>query len=446
MTGGASPVIVRNASVVVEADRINQVCKDEDITSAGEFDKVIDAGGKVVCPGFVNAHTHMLQCLLRGWGDDLELHQWIESVLYLVADVLTVEDLKAAAALACVEMIRTGVTCVVENQNIATSEEMVDATASMINEAGIRGVIARGVRQRTGAYEGSKAPETLFQYSVDEEVRLTETLIRKCNSQNKGKVSVCPGPVSMAAATDELLVACHDLATKYRVPVHIHVAESKRMTELSSENHGCTEVERLERLGVLDGLTHIVHGVWLTSRDTVLLAQRKSSLIHCPVSNMYLASGVAPVVDCYRSGINVALGTDGPASNNSHDMFEVLKTSVLLQKVSALDPLAMRSYDAFTMSNWNGAKALNMDSEFGQISPGKKADLIILNLDRPFTAPVRDPISTIVYSARADNVETVIVDGQLVMESRRVLTIDEDAAVHKANERSRQLLARVNMP
>ncbi len=444
VTGGPSPKIIRNGSITVEDDKIVGVSKAS-LDSARGFDRVIDAKSKVVCPGFVNTHTHMLQCLLRGWGDDLGLQLWLERVVYPMVDLVTVDVVRAAATLACLEMIKTGVTCVVEHQLIGTSEQMVDAAASVIKASGLRGVIARGVRERTNANKNWKAPDNMFRYSVDEEASLTERSIRKWKLEGNGRVTVCPGPASMASVGDELLTICRNLSTKYKVPVHIHVAESKGMAEVSRQEHGCTEVERLEKLRALNSLTHIVHGVWLIEDDIARMAKRESNLIHCPVSNMYLASGVAPVADSNQKGVNISLGTDGPASNNSHDMFEVMKAAVLLQKVSALNPLALTSYDAFRMAGWNGAKALGHASDFGEIALGKKADVVILDLKRPFSAPIREPISAIVYTGQPSNVDMVIVDGQILMESGRVLTIDEPEAVSRAEGVSEQLWKRANL-
>jgi 5-methylthioadenosine/S-adenosylhomocysteine deaminase len=221
--------------------------------------------------------------------------------------------------------------------------------------------------------------------------------------------------------------------------MHIHIAESPSEVASSLEDYGMREVEFLDHIGVLDARTHVVHGIWLSKGEIDLMGRTGAHHIHCPVSNMILASGVADVPRLLKGGVNVALGTDGPASNNSHDMFEVLKLTALLQKVSTLIPTIITSSQVLELATLGGAKALDREKELGSIEVGKKADLVIVNMKKPQTFPVYRVTSSLVYTARESNVETVIVDGKIVMENRRMINIDEEAVLTEAGEVGKEL-------
>ncbi|MEM3521627.1 MAG: amidohydrolase, partial [Candidatus Bathyarchaeia archaeon] len=410
--------ILRNGSVVIEGNKIVEVLKGNEFTSKHfSADIEIDAKGKIVMPGLINTHTHMFQDLLRGPGDDMELIGWLSKMLYPVAKELSVKDVQAGAYLGCIEMIKTGTTCVLDNHHINTSEEAIDSVIKAMKETGIRGIVARGIKEKTKRCEILKTPDYLFQFTPEEEIKLTEKLMKKWNKDPEGRVKVCPGPTAIFNCSPNLFLECKRLSDKYKVPIHTHIAESPEEVKSTLEDYGKREVEFLDDLSVLNERFHVVHGIWINEKEIKLMAIAKAHHIHCPVSNMYLASGVAPIQKLIKNGVNVALATDGPASNNNQDMFSVMKFTALLQKVSNLDPLSITAEQVLEMATINGAKALGLENEIGSIEPGKKADIIMIDLKKPHLAPIHKPISSIVYSAFGSDVETVIIDGKIIMEN-----------------------------
>jgi len=431
--------IIEDGAIVVEADRIVDVGDRTTIRSRWKLDRVMDCRGRVVIPGLINAHTHMFQNLLRGLGDDMELIGWLKNMLYPAAALLTPDHIGVGARLGSIEMVKTGVTTVIDNHHIKTSENAVDHVAEACVKTGLRAFIARGMKQRTKRSQMWGVPDHVFEFELAEDVAITERLLKRWREKGNGLVEVTPGPTAIFSTGPDLLREAKRISKQYKVPMHIHIAESPSQVSSSLEDYGMREVEFLDHIGVLDARTHVVHGIWLSKAEIDLLGRVGAHHIHCPVSNMILASGVADLPRLLKSGVNVALGTDGPASNHSHDMFEVLKSTALLQKVSTLNPTAMSSNQVLELATLGGAKALDREKELGSIEVGKKADLVIVNLKRPHTYPVYRITSSLVYTARESNVETVIIDGKIVMEDRRMINIDEEEVLAEASEVAREL-------
>ncbi|MEM2897513.1 MAG: amidohydrolase [Candidatus Bathyarchaeia archaeon] len=431
--------ILRNGCLVIEGNRIIEVLSGKELTSKYSSDIEIDAKGKVVLPGLINTHTHMFQDLLRGPGDDRELMTWLSEMLYPVAKELSVSDVLAGAYLGCVEMIKTGTTCVLDNHHVNTGEEAIESVIKAMKETGIRGMVARGIKERTKRCEIWKIPDYLFQFTPEEEVKITEKLMKKWNNDPGKMVKVCPGPTAIFNCGPKLFLELKRLSDEYGVPIHTHVAESPEEVKSTLEDYGKREIEFLDDVGVLNDRFHVVHGVWINEREIELMAISGAHHIHCPVSNMYLASGVAPIRKLIEKGVNVALATDGPASNNNQDMFGVMKATALLQKVSTLDPTSITCEQVLEMATINGAKALGLENEIGSIEVGKKADIIIVDLNKPHSAPVHRPVSSIVYSALGSDVETVIVDGKIIMENYEIKTVDEKKIMSDAEKAAKNL-------
>jgi 5-methylthioadenosine/S-adenosylhomocysteine deaminase len=436
--------ILRNGFIAIEENKIIEVSTSNKLASKNiSADIEIDAKGKIVLPGLINAHTHMFQDLLRGLGDDMELMEWLSKMLYPVAKELSVNDILAGAYLGCIEMIKTGTTCVLDNHHINTSEEAIDSVIKAMKETGIRGIVARGIKEKTKRSEIWKIPDYVFQFTPEEEVKLTEKLMKKWNNDPDGMVKVCPGPTVIFNCSPKLFLECKRLSDEYKVPIHTHIAESPEEVKSTLEDYGKREVEFLDDIGVLNERFHVVHGVWLNEREIKLMAIAGAHHIHCPVSNMYLASGVAPIKKLIENGVNVALATDGPASNNNQDIFSVMKTTALLQKVSTLDPTSITCEQVLEMATLGGAKALGLENEIGSIEPGKKADIIIVDLKKPHSAPIHKPISSIVYSALGSDVETVIIDGKVVMENYEIKTINEEKVIKDAENAAKNLAMKI---
>jgi 5-methylthioadenosine/S-adenosylhomocysteine deaminase len=398
----------------------------------------------IAIPGLINAHTHMFQSFLRGLGDDLELMKWLKEVSYPIIQAISEEDVYIAALLGCIEQIKTGTTYVIDNHYQNSSERAIDKVAQAILETGMKGLIARGMRWRTPRAIKDKYPDFLFPYSLSEEISITERLIRKWNKK-ESRVKVCPAPLNTRLAGPEMFLEAKKLSEKYNVPIHTHISETQAPLRICIEDYGKTEIELLHEIGVLNHLFHVVHGVWLNDEDINLMAKAKANLIHCPVSNMILASGVAPVPKMLEKGINVALATDGPASNNNQDMISVLKFTALLHKVSTLNPLITPCEQVLEMATINGAKALGLENEIGSIEIGKKADIVLINTKRPHIWPVHRHTSALVYCANGSDVAYTIIDGKVVYEYGNIKTVDEESILEMAKEHAYQLVEKAGI-
>jgi 5-methylthioadenosine/S-adenosylhomocysteine deaminase len=437
--------VIRDGAVTIEDDRIRDVGSTEEIKARyGELDQVIDGRGMIVCPGFVNAHTHMFQCLLRGLGDDLELHDWLVHAIRPITGLLEDDDLYYATLISGIEMVKTGSTSVIDNHTQNTSETGVDSIVKGLAEVGMRGLVARGMKDKASP-DTKHGPREALPYTIDEDCRLTVRLIEKWNKENNGLIRVCPGPVAVASCSPELFIQSKEIADKYDVPLHTHIAETDRRVRICREEYGKGEIEHLDSLGIISPRFQSVHSVWINEREIKTLAERKANMVHCPVSNMYLSAGVASVPRMLKEGVNVALGTDGPASNNNQDMLAVLKATALLHKVTSGNAGVITCEQVLEMATLGGTRALGLREHLGAIEPGKKADVIMVNLHKATCVPVHKPISSLVYSALSGDVDTSIIDGKLVMRQGKILTVDEETVLREGQEVGDDLMTRAKL-
>jgi len=422
--------IIEDGAVVTRENKIEFVGKREEAEKRFKTGKEIDAGRKVIFPGLINAHTHMFQVLLRNLAVDAPLLDWLESVIHPALSILKEnrDDIHAAALLGCIENIKSGVTHVVDNHYGGGN---YDAVIEAMIETGIRGCLARGI------YE-LNVPEPLREDPKDA-ISDCERLVRKWRGAAGGRIMVGIAPMHPCNASKELLVKARDFSDEFGVIYHTHTGESKGDQELNVKIHGKTDVELLKELGVLGPRYHAVHSVWVSKAEINHMAQAGVHVVHNPVANMYLGSGVAPIPEMRNAGINVALGTDGPASNNNQDLIESMKFAACLHKVNKLDPAIITAQDVLEMATINGAKALGLEGEIGSLEVGKKADLIIVDMEKPHISPVHDPVASLVYCANGGDVDTVIVDGKVVMERRQIKTVDEQKVIQKSYEVSQRL-------
>ena len=419
--------IIPDGSLIFRDDRIEAVGERAELAGRVALcQQTIDGRGMVALPGFVNAHTHSFQSLLRGLAEGQDLLGFLRHVVYPVTAVITPEEIWLGAALSVLEAIKSGTTCLIDNHSGDTGLLATDGIAQVFAESGLRGLIARGWRLSTPRARQWRVPEHVFQFSLAEEIEITRDLIEKWRREADGRVQVCPAPLTLFLAGPDELRAAKALADEYGAPIHVHVAEARSEVEATLEDYGCREVEHLDRVGVLDRRFHVVHGVWLDARELDLLAERGGHVVHCPTSNMSLASGVAPVPEMLARGVNVALASDG-LGNHNHDMFSVMKAAPLLHRVHTLQSDVLSAEQVLEMATLGGARALGLENEIGSLEPGKKADVILLDLHKPHLVPIYDLPTAIVHGANAADVDTVIVDGQVIMEGRRMKTLDEAA-------------------
>ena len=406
------------------------------------IDRTMDATGKVVLPGFINTHTHLFQTLLKGPGDDRRLEEWFRNVVGPASCELTEEDCYRAAVVGCLEAIRSGTTTVKDFMYTHPRPSLSDAVIRGMLDTGIRGVFVRGYIDYGEEYG---VPPALIQ-STDDVLADCDRVAKRYRGAANGRIHVRFGPCMIWSCTSEGLQATQRLADDLGVGLTMHVAETPFSVENSIQRFGVGDLALLERIGFLDSPTLAVHCVHLTERDLRILKARHTTVSHNPTSNMYLASGVAPIPQMLLAGIPVGLATDGPASNNNQNMIQALKFGALLHKVHTLDPTAMTAEQVLEMATIGAAKALGIDSEVGSLERDKRADVIVLDLRDVFAAPVHHPVSSLVYAAIGSEVETVIIDGRIVMEDARIQTVDKWDALQRAQQAADQLLARARIP
>jgi len=411
-------------AVAVDEGAIVGLGSREEVEQAYHGREWIDADGKLVMPGLINAHTHAPMTLFRGIADDLPLETWLREYIWPAeARWLSPDFVRLGTQLAAAEMIRSGTVLFCDMYFFE------DEIAEVCKEVGIRVVIGEGLLDfPTPDY---KTPE--------EGLKRNEYLLHKWG----GDPLVVPSiqPHSPYTASSELMQQAKALADEYGAPYLLHVSETRSEVQESLEKYGCTPVGRLADLGLLGPTTVAIHGVHLTDEDIKLLAEHGTSVVHCPESQLKLASGFTPVPKLLEAGVRVGLGTDGAASNNNLDMFGEIGTAAKVHKVIAGDPTAMPARQALGMATLEAARVLGLGDRLGSLEVGKRADLIILDLDVPHMVPMYDVTSHLVYAVHCSDVRTVIIDGRVVMRDRELLTLDEEEILARAREISREIVA-----
>ena len=422
--GQTAPSYVSRSSVIVTDGVIVDIIATADVDARYRAARRIDLHGHAVLPGFVNAHTHAAMNLFRGFADDLPLKTWLEQHLWPAESAFVDENfVRAGSELAILEMLSSGTT---------TFNDMYffpDVTAVAAQRCGIRAVVGLIVIGFPSSWADS----------VDEYfaagLRVYDSL------QDLPMVSASFAPHAPYSVDDPALSRVATLAEELDIPVHMHIHETRDEVVTAEREHGERPLRRLERHGLLNNRLIAVHMTELSKREISNFAKYGGSIVHCPQSNLKLASGICPVQDLVDAGINVALGTDGAASNNDLDMFGEMQTAALLGKIHGKEPSAVPAEFALRMATINGARALGVDPLVGSIEIGKRADLIAVDLDHPATQPVYNPISQIVYAATRDQVSHVVIDGEIKVENGEVLGLDRDDVMTRAREYQRRIAA-----
>lgn len=425
-------LLIRGAALLTMADR-NQIIENGEIVTEGQriihvgeagsapdrdYDRIIDGHGLLALPGLVNCHTHAAMTLLRSYADDLPLMQWLEEKIWPLEEKLEREDVYWGTLLCCLEMIRSGTT------TFADMYFHMNQAARAVEKAGLRAVLSRGM---IGAAPGA-----------DQALDYSRRFVGDWQGAAGGRITTMLGPHAPYTCPPDFMRRVIDLAGELNVGIHIHLAETRTEIEDIGRQYGKTPVALMDELGLFELPVLAAHCVHLTEEDIRILAEKRAGIAHNPESNMKLASGIAPVTALLNAGAVVGLGTDGAASNNNLDLLEEMHSAALLQKVATMDPLALPAFTALSMATVNGARALGLP-DAGLLKPGCKADLILVNLQRPHLYPRHDPVAHMVYAAHSSDVETVIVDGRILMEKRQVLTIDEEEVLFEVQKRADRL-------
>jgi 5-methylthioadenosine/S-adenosylhomocysteine deaminase len=405
--------------------------------SGEKAEVALDGTGCVLLPGLVNAHTHLYQVLLRAVWEDLELMPWLKRI-YGCARVLRPEHFYAGSLLGCAEAIQSGVTTLCEHNFLNPSPECAFETIRAIKDSGLRAVFARTIMDT-----GEIVPDCTKEKPEQAFRRIEEILAYHARSE---QLEFMTGPNTPPInTTPDLLKEIRRFADDKALGISAHVAESRSVVECVRREHGKNGVvEFLHEFGIPGTNSIFAHSVHISKDEIRLLKQTGCSVSHNPVSNMMLGDGVAPIVEMLRQGVNVALGTDGAASNHSQDLFDTMKATSLLQKVHHQDAGVIEPYAVLRMATVGGAKALGLDSLCGTIEVGKRADLILVDIDTVHNQPVNDIFSQVVHCAKARDVKTVMVNGELLMRDRKLVRHDEIKLVADAKEANRDLMDRVN--
>ena len=427
VTMDAEHRLIEDGAVAIRDDRIVGVGKRVEINRQFQAAHRLDRPEALIMPGLINTHTHAAMSLLRGIADDLRLQDWLEKYIFPAeAKNVTADFVLWGTRLACLEMMLSGTTTFVDMYYFE------DRVAQAAKEAGMRGVLGETILRFKSP--DSATPRDALQY--------TEKFIQQY--KNDPLIVPAPAPHAIFTNDDRDLRAARQLADKYRVPVVIHLSETKVENDDAMRTRGMSPTRLLDILGVLDGPTIAAHGVWLDEADMRILKARGTGIAHCPSSNMKLASGVAPVTKLLSLDIPVGLGTDGPAgSNNDFDLMEEMNLAANLQKVTTGDPTALNAEQAIAMATILGARVAGLDKVTGSLEQGKRADLITLRLDRPHAVPLYNVYSQIVYALKGSDVEDVMVNGKPIVREGRPLTLDEKGILAKAKEYGARVAASI---
>jgi 5-methylthioadenosine/S-adenosylhomocysteine deaminase len=417
--------VIEDGAIAVQGDAIVAVGPRSGIERNYAAKRTIDAKGKLVLPGLINGHTHAAMTLFRGLKDDVTLNVWLTKYIFPAEAKNVNEDfVRWGTRLAALEMIHGGTT------TFADMYYFEDAVAEETKAAGMRGVLGE-------TWIDFPAPDNS---SEDAMAAYTEKFLKRW--QGDPLIHAAVAPHSIYTCSEKTLRDSAEMARKYHAPILIHVAETKKELDDSREKNGRTPVGYLEHIGFLGPDVVAAHCIWVNAADEKILAEHGVGCVHNPSSNMMLASGVAPVPELRAAGVHVGLGTDGPAgSNNDLDLMEEMDLAAKLQKITKMDPQALGAEAALEMATIEGARALHMDKEIGSLEAGKKADVIVLNLDVPNAVPMYDVYSQIVYALKASEVETVIIGGKVVMKDDKVLTENEPEVLAKAREYGKKVEA-----
>ena len=401
----------------------------------GHWDTTIDAGGAYLLPGFIQTHIHLCQTLFRGYADDMPLLEWLKRCVWPMEAAHTESTLRASTRLAASELLLSGTTTVLTMETVHDTDVVFETLGAL----GMRAVVGKCMMDSDDDVPARLREKTSA--SIDESVALGK---RWDNAAN-GRLRAAFAPRFAVSCSRELLEAVAHLAKRDNTLVHTHSSENRDEVEVVRRlSGGFSNLEYLADTGLATDRLCAAHCVWVTDREQGLLAERDVKVLHCPGSNLKLGSGIAPVVEMRKRGISVSLGADGAACNNGLDMFQEMRLAATLQAVR-LEPGALTARDALWMATREGARALDMDAEIGSVEVGKRADLILVDRERPHLAPDADPWSTLVYAARGTDVRLTMVDGEILTRDFALLHVDSEEIAATARTAAAELATRAGI-
>ncbi|RKP55422.1 5'-deoxyadenosine deaminase [Cohnella endophytica] len=436
--------LIRNAVIMTMND--NNEVLEGDVAIAGnvimaigselefEADEIIDAGGKVLLPGFVQTHIHLCQTLFRGRADDLALIDWLRQKIWPLEAAHNEDSVYYSALLGIGELIRSGTTTILDMETV----HHTDAAFRAIEESGLRALSGKVMMDY-----GTEVPLAL-QEVTETSLRQSVDLLERWHGAANGRIQYAFCPRFVVSCTEELLVGVRDLSEQYNVKVHTHASENKDEIALVEAERGMRNVVYLDHIGLARPNLILAHSIWLDDEEKRIIRERGVKVTHCPGSNMKLASGIAQVPELMREGIPVGIGADGAPCNNNLDMFQEMRLTAFIQKIQH-GPTVMDARTVLRMATMGGAEVLGMEEEIGSIEVGKLADLQILDLEDFHAYPSYDAdwFSRVVYAATRGDVDTVMIDGEIVMRGKIVKTIDRKRVLKESDRALRGLLNRI---
>ena len=434
-----SSILIKNGTLVT-MDPPNTIVRGDllvtgeriaSIGSSGQTaDTVIDAEGCAVIPGFIQTHIHLCQTIFRGAADDLALIDWLKQRVWPMEAAHTPTSITASARLGIAELIKGGTTCALTMETVNHTREVF----KVVEETGFRATVGKCMMDK-----GDEVPHALQEQTATS-IEESLALLDEWHGKAGGRIRYCFAPRFAISCTRELLEKVGALARARGVMVHTHASENRTECELVQQESGLRNITYLDSVGLTGRHVALAHCVHLNNEEIKILKTTSTNVVHCPSSNLKLGSGIAPIVTLLEEGVSISLGADGAACNNRLDMFTEMRTAALLQK-ALHGPEVLPAGRVLRMATIDGARAMGLDSEAGSLEIGKRADIAVVRLDRLHVTPLSDVGSALVYSAEADDVETVIIDGEFVMRDRTLLTIDESRTIADARVEAEKLAA-----
>lgn len=436
--------IYPDGALLTDHERVQSVGKATDVVKEAQTPElVIDGAGKLVMPGLIDTHVHLAQALLRSAvPDDVDLLTWLREWVWPLQGAFDAADGRASAELCMLEMLKSGTTCFLES--LLHTRYGGDGVAEAVARSGMRGCLAKTVMDVPGYASAANVLPPGMLEGHDEALQEFRRLYSRWHGREDGRLQVWLGPRTPGACSDHLYREVAQLARENETGVTMHLAEVKADIEYFA-GRGTTPAKFVHDLGLTGKRRVFAHCVWLGENDQRLFAATGTSVAHCPSSNLKLGSGIAPVAQMLKSGVNVALGCDGGPSNDAYDLLREIRLAALLQKGIVLDARALTLHDAVRLATVNGAIALGLETEVGSLDAGKLADFIVVDLAGAHLAPATNPLSAVVYAGSGQDVQTVVIDGKLVVDGGRCLTLNEEKVVRAAWARAAALVERVGL-
>lgn len=432
--------ILKEHGMAVQGDSIIEIGSSADLLKKYDSEKVLDVKGKYIFPGLVNTHNHMFQVLFKGIGKEKALLMWLEEAIQKPYFNITAEDIYLASTVSCIEQIKSGVTTVVDYQYAHGQPNLSDAVCQAMEDIGIRGILARGYTESSGfpKYTGKEIVETEDDFFKD---------VRRLHEKYKDSptIDIALAPGIIWVMSEDGFRKCAELANELDTFNTIHTLETEEDNEYSIAEHGMSTIDFYEKTGILSSKFLAVHCAQINAEEIKKLKKYDVKVSYNAISNMLIGYKTLPVKELLEEGIIVGIATDGAASNDNQNMMEVLKVSTLWQKAFYRDPSVIPALKILEMATIDGADAIFKKEEIGSLEVGKKADFFVFNHLKCNTAPLYDPIISIVLSADENNVETSVIGGKVIMENYKIAGIDEEELYEKIQSAAEALWARSNI-